>query len=552
MKKLFLLASLVSIGIIGCTNDDFNGASQIGDADNVSMIKVDLKAAGTMAKTKAAPGSFAYGSEAENAVETVEFYFYDVNGNAYTVSNTGNKIAFNSIKFTNKESETGKADDNIEAISDVVLVIKQSETAPPAKVIAVINGSNELINKSLKEAGAVLVESLKNANGKFTMSNSVYLDKNELLVNAVEILPENIFAASVNDLNGIDPGEAIPDDKITSLNINPIDIYVERVAAKVEVTLVNNGIYDTGIDFGGKDVYAKVLGWNVTNNTSETKLIKEIDETWKGDALGFEPWNSSDFKRSYWTKMASGVTPTHGYTFEDLINANMSNKYGYYFENTLPAAEENSVTPGKGNQAPQLLVAAQLVDVDGKAIEIGEWYGVKYTLSDLQTVMVNTLASKLFVKSEDAENEFVSVSVKDVTFKQAEETAESNRYDVSMVAKEGVAYYSPAALKAENPTALTSTEVDAIFAGIEVANMWTTGYTYYYTTINHFGTAKGIVRNHCYNITIDEIAGLGTPIYDPKKIITPEKPNPQDKLNLAARINILSWSLVSQNVNLGN
>jgi hypothetical protein len=60
-----------------------------------------------------------------------------------------------------------------------------------------------------------------------------------------------------------------------------------------------------------------------------------------------------------------------------------------------------------------------------------------------------------------------------------------------------------------------------------------------------------MVRNHCYDITIDAITGLGTPVYEPKKIITPEKPDPQDALNLAAKINILSWSLVNQNVSLG-
>jgi hypothetical protein len=59
-----------------------------------------------------------------------------------------------------------------------------------------------------------------------------------------------------------------------------------------------------------------------------------------------------------------------------------------------------------------------------------------------------------------------------------------------------------------------------------------------------------MVRNHVYDIKIDGITGFGTPVYEPDKIITPEKPEEDVALNLSARINILSWHLVSQNVTL--
>jgi hypothetical protein len=85
--------------------------------------------------------------------------------------------------------------------------------------------------------------------------------------------------------------------------------------------------------------------------------------------------------------------------------------------------------------------------------------------------------------------------------------------------------------------------------------MWTNGYAYYYTTIKHFGAEGktgeyGMVRNHVYDIKIDGITGFGTPVYEPGQIITPEKPEEDVALNLSARINILAWHLVSQNVTL--
>jgi hypothetical protein len=44
--------------------------------------------------------------------------------------------------------------------------------------------------------------------------------------------------------------------------------------------------------------------------------------------------------------------------------------------------------------------------------------------------------------------------------------------------------------------------------------------------------------------------GFGTPVYNPDHVITPEDPDEQPAANLAAQINILSWSVVSQNVTL--
>mgnify|MGYP002519648838 CR=1 FL=1 len=76
------------------------------------------------------------------------------------------------------------------------------------------------------------------------------------------------------------------------------------------------------------------------------------------------------------------------------------------------------------------------------------------------------------------------------------------------------------------------------------------GKTYYYTTISHFGNSKGMVRNHCYQILIDSVKGFGTPVYEPGFVITPEKPSDTEAVNLSARINILSWHLVSQKVTL--
>ena len=92
----------------------------------------------------------------------------------------------------------------------------------------------------------------------------------------------------------------------------------------------------------------------------------------------------------------------------------------------------------------------------------------------------------------------------------------------------------------------------AILAKIEPAMIWKTGLTYYYTMINHFGDADGVVRNHSYDVNITAFHGLGTPIFEKDDFyIIPEIPVEQKAYNLTAQINVLSWALVSNDVELG-
>ena len=202
-------------------------------------------------------------------------------------------------------------------------------------------------------------------------------------------------------------------------------------------------------------------------------------------------------------------------------------------------------SPAGSNQTPQLLVAAKLVDVNGNAISLAKWYNVLYTISVLKTAMVNKLAAKLYV--ENAENQYVSVNVDDVVFEQVPASTEDNRYEVKVLPKTDVTYYT---ISGTTATEIAGADLAAVFADLDPAMMWKEGMTYYHTNINHFGTATGIVRNHVYDITVNGVMGFGTPVYNPDLKITPEDPDEQPAANLAAQINILSWHVVSNEITL--
>ena len=75
------------------------------------------------------------------------------------------------------------------------------------------------------------------------------------------------------------------------------------------------------------------------------------------------------------------------------------------------------------------------------------------------------------------------------------------------------------------------------------------GMTYYFTDIKHLGNTYGVVRNHVYDMNIQSITGYGTPISSDNVIVNPTEPEDHSTF-VAAEINILSWRVVSNDINL--
>lgn len=103
--------------------------------------------------------------------------------------------------------------------------------------------------------------------------------------------------------------------------------------------------------------------------------------------------------------------------------------------------------------------------------------------------------------------------------------------------------------------------IESALADINKPNIlyWKGGKTYFYTTIRHqgfYGLAggekylNGVVRNHIYNVSLDGIYGLGTPVINPGKPIDPERPEMERPSYLQARINILPWRIVTNSATI--
>ena len=578
MRKLFI-AALALGAMVACNNGMEEVATTPATGNEVALVSVSLKAAGDM--TRAEVGSFEDGSVTENAIKNATFYFFDENGGVYTVAGSGS-TATNAVEVAEDQLANWKDDDttpnNIEAISNIVLVLKAHMDTPPAKMVALINvdAPATFANKTLAELKAMST-ALKSGD-HFVMSNSVYEDtKVGEVVYATQIQPENIFTTP-DPAEGVEPGDAYQAAK--TAGVEPVKIYVERVAAKVRVDVKNtltattitvpadeeNGTsaseYKIYPVTGATDTYVRILGWDVTNTVAKSHLIKKYAE-----ATGFDAYNNPSLFRSHWAATYSTENaPVHGLAFNAITKTVGSE--AYYHENTLSETNATgwyntpAVTTG-ATEAAQLIVAAQLCNVDGTPKAFGSWYGKTYADVDgLKANMINNAAKKIFVLKDRTEvtkggettitSYYDGITADDVTYYQIPATTSytpdqdsDRRYEVRVKATEGTTYYK------YDGSEWTAAEVNATLNSIEPAMIWTSGYTYYYTMIDHYGDSDGIVRNHLYDIKLASFNGFGTPVYDPTHVVVPEKVVEQEPYHLTAEINVLSWALVSQDVELG-
>lgn len=512
-------------------------------------------------------GTYEDGTEAESKISDVRFYFFNADGSPYLLKK---KLATDPDHnwMTPSEDINGTDKDNdhtVEQISKTVLVINGENKVAPHSVVAVINSSSLTKNTLGENAlgnGALSLSELRekqdtkfyNAGANFVMSNSIYMkDNNEE------------YAVPVS-------GHVYTSDK--EAEKDPIEIYVERVAAKVTTTLntsLENWEEGTASTWGEEkwayklseklnnkyDVYAVVDGWSVADANGRATVEKAaLSGTWTDELLGIKPWNTGDYHRCFWEtsvpfKNGNNVV---NQKFVD-IKTNFGNSV-YTLPNT-PAATTDFADKME-NSLTKVIVAAHLYykDENGnyKPAEICKYKGIQYLgAKNVLKVVANEIKNTYCKK--DADGSFVSITEDDLAFATSVPTGSTTQlmdYEVipQINSKKTIELFD----NNHNPVTIDVVN-KALAAETNKAQVRTEGCVYYYTPIRHLASEEtklgyyGVVRNHSYKVNIQEIKGFGTPVFDPNKKIDPTLPEEKD-IFLAARINVLSWRVVKSDVNL--
>ena len=590
MKKFTMfssvLASALMLVVASCSSEDVAGGDAQNGKGTTSFLAVNIENVGSAPASRAytqGTGSYEDGTTEESIINKVRFYFFNGDGTPYLLVNNDatQQTSVNYLEQT-VEKDGNDHDHTAETKTKVVLVLKGETKAIPASVIAVINP--EVLDNTTLHSGTMTLSELRTSatgskfydttNG-FVMSNSVYESAGQDICSTP--VANNVFSTSDKALR------------------NPVDIYVERVNAKVNAKIDKNykrtgetenawsqnaeGKYQ--IKVGSIDVttyeentnstpttheypvYAVVQGWQVADANGKAEVCKQIKTSWFAGELGINPWTTSDYHRSFWSESVpfnsgavTGANRPVNHSFKG-INMPLSDVFAatpvYTLPNTPDAVVKNPKT--SDNDLTKLIVAAKLVYKDAddsyKAAQVCQYRGLTYLGEDAVKKQIAGSFTQYFKKTSDASGATVykSLEASDIAFKTSSSV---KNYEVvaTLASTVGDLYVK----NGETWTIAPKDDVNAALAKEDALIRTADGSTYYYTPIKHLGSEGklgeyGIVRNHSYQVTIQNIQGYGTPVYDPDKVIDPMIPS-DDNTYLAARINVLSWRVVSSNVDL--
>ena len=507
MKIKYLFLAMAAFAAAACTEKDevAQGDPQAGMGGDKGYLALNLKSSDDV--TRADGAAFEEGTPDEQKVSGATFFFFDAAGNAFNVNANGNYYYVGAVA-DNGQSEAP----NIESMTDPVLVVEKYKGQFPAKVVAVVNyqGTSSVSLNDLKNN---LAAEGHTSGKNFVMTNSVYVNALGQQVDATELSIDNFQTTAAKAMD------------------NPVTIYVERINAKFNVA-AGSEAFNTGVAFGDKEVYAKVLGWNIIGNQRESYYVKSINTSWTNESLGFV-WNDAPHYRSYWAAKSVTSDVDKNFAYNELTNNDSSVEY---------------LGEQVGARATYV-VAAQLQDASGNVLEIAQWYGTNYVGEQaLLAAVAPTLKNKLV--QFDGIDTYTAID--DSQLKCVAGLAGSESYEVAFQLADGIDTTNWYSFDGANYTAVA--DPNAELAKVEPAKVWKSGMTYYYADVKHLGSAGttgeyGVIRNHSYQVTIDGVKGWGTPVYDPASNVVPVKPTDKETY-ISAEISVLSWRVVSYEVTL--
>lgn len=597
MKKFTMLSSVLAsalmLTVASCSSEDVAG----GDAQNgkgaTSYLAVNIENVGSAPASRSyakGDGTYEDGTDTESKINKVRFYFFNGDGTPYLLVNKDatNEQSVNYLDQAVIETDGKDNDHTAEIKTKAVFVLNGETKAIPASVIAVIN-PDVLDNTTLQSGTMTLSELRTSATGSkfhddtngFVMSNSVYESAGQDVCSTP--VANNVFASSEAALK------------------KPVDIYVERVNAKVNAKIdadyvrtnetekawSKNAEGKYQINVGNIDVttyaentnatpttktypvYAVVQGWQVADANGKAEVCKQINTAWYAGELGISPWTTSDYHRCFWSKSVpfnfgaqGGVNHPVNPKFEDIklsLSGDFSTTPVYTLPNTPTEVIANPTT--SLNTLTKLIVAAKLVykDKNGEyhQAQICQYRGLTYLGEEAVKKQIVGGFARYFKKTTTESGDvYKSIEASDIAFKTvvpgSPESSGVKNYEVvaTLASTVGDLYVK----NGKTWTKASKDDVNAALAEETAQVRSTDGATYYYTPIKHLGEAGklgeyGIVRNHSYQVTIQNIKGFGTPVYDPKKEIDPMIPSDENTY-LAASIKVLSWRVVSSKVNL--
>ena len=578
-KKALFFPVLAALMLAGCSNDDVSEVipdetPKVFTGDE-AYISVRLADAGSIT-SRGSDGGFQYG-ENEHSVHTAHFYFYDkdelfvAEGSAW---NSGEEVS-------------DAPAENIEFKSKTVVVLKGlTKKNYPKYMVTVLNKPGDFtpgqtldeMEKTLSDKSGVGIWNTVDNKNYFTMSTTSYKHSGTTPYFVTEIEDENF---------SLEPIEAD--------NSNPVTVYVERLAAKVTVnvsdklqadgngrykittTVAGNENVGTDGDPAAEELYVELLGWKLNATAKHSNMMKNISADWSerfgSESDGFT-WNDAGNSRSYWGKSynyglatANGTYPDNFSTinatdflnYVDLTDPVELGKFSYCAENTNTS---EIVSVNFPSAVTSVLLSAKVCDESGTGLDLVRYNGTLFTKEAFLNYILNKLNTdrKLNYWTTTDKKNYTRIDSKFVKWDNVSDgvikVVFEKPSDVSTIYKKEDNSYTEVTDFTDLNNDLADAATDAIG--------YNGGLMYYNIPIEHLNNEEineadgkktipeakyGVVRNHHYVVTINKLENMGHGIFKSDEAIVPGDDD-KETYYVGANINILSWKIVNQNVEL--
>lgn len=371
--KFFLGAlGLLTLGLVACSDHDFVPQDQQVEYDQTRYISVQISS-----PNDASRADFDDGTTNESFVSRIDFLFYDAAGNPTSAPQTMANLqgTFTDIK------ENGNVTRLYTSVVPVNLVQGQNL---PSQVVCIINGNQANIEVLKTVTLAELIDVERNyfrQGDYFVMTNSVYYGQDALTGQA----NQRICATPINANMQLFGTKQEAENAINNATTNPgalVDIYVERVAAKVGLTMAATAPQEYKLANGDTEaaddevtLTFKATYWAMNATSQNTYLTKRYGVEAEDvinyyptfaeiTALlvnkgGFTNWNDEPNHRSYWGCSPSYFKNEYPNVSDDVKDKELDNVLSYYtYKEIVEQAARTEAQAGKWGIAKQALAAA--------------------------------------------------------------------------------------------------------------------------------------------------------------------------------------------------
>lgn len=545
MKKLLSIGFLLLGVLTGCVYDKYTPVEGCSEERNRYFMTFILNSP-ALPSTKADSDGMDIGLPGEELlVKKVELYFYNGDGSLPSPINR-REIT----QFTQEVAGSQTAD-----IANVVYDFAVELPFRPYVMLVAVNFDQNLQGLTLQQAREKMLESSSAWCGE---STTVNYGGGNVAVRPFRMTSSTYMSASGTErCELIIPGEYVWTTEEDAKN-HPMPVYVERLAAKVNVVQPTSGTtfqVPAVTQYPGIKTQVKILGWGLNAVNKSAYSFKKIDTGWSFNWSGVN-WNEPAKYRCHWAKDPNYDGGTYPYDAKTLALAGASScsleyrKWSelsgnfsteaqktinpqYCLENTADGSilsikrSDNSLYP----KMTHVLVKAKLSfalgsglsaagDVAGYADE-GEqdfyrYKGVFYTDKNIMSAVLADCAA-----------------AGDPLYKDDTQAAAADASDFTLTHTYGENLY-PAVKSGVTLYDKTGTAVSAdVLQNVKIDG-FKDGQFYYKIPIEHLTAAPatpgstyetaqyGVVRNHNYTVKIsDDLKGIGTGVWVVNEPIVP-------------------------------